>query len=114
MNVIDQSEYQVHYDPATRTISWRGSFRLRGPEYEPISDLLHEAAEAGHGTLTLDVRSLHFLNSAGINTLYKFVFDLREVPGSHLLVKASENIPWQQKSLNNLQRILPDAQLELA
>jgi hypothetical protein len=114
MKEIHQEDYQVHYDPASATVVCAGNFRLRGPEYDEIMEVLNQAADAGHTTLMLDVRGLEFLNSSGINTLSKFVLRLRQQKGSQLVVKGSEQHPWQKKSLSNLQRLLPTMQLELS
>lgn len=113
MNEIHQDDYQVKYDPAAATVVCVGNFRLRGPEYDEIMTMLNEAADAGHNTLMLDVTGLEFLNSSGINTLSKFVLRMRQQKRSQLLVKGSERHSWQKKSLSNLQRLLPDMQLEL-
>jgi hypothetical protein len=114
MKEITQDEYQVKYDPATATVVCAGSFRLRGEEYEPIMEMLNEAIDARPTLLMLDVRGLQFLNSSGINTLSKFVMRMRQQKGSQLLIKGSEQYPWQKKSLSNLQRLLPSLQLEIA
>jgi hypothetical protein len=112
MTEIKHDEYQVVYDPGTATVLCAGSYRLSGPEYTAILDVLNEAADAGHSVLTLDVTELQFLNSSGINTLSKFVIRMRKQPDSQLVVKGSEQYPWQKKSLANLQRLLPGLQLE--
>ena len=78
MDII-HDDYQVHYDAATATVICQGSFRLRGTEeYAPILQVLTAAADAQPATLTLDLRPLRFLNSAGINTLAKFVLHARQ------------------------------------
>jgi hypothetical protein len=109
---INHADYQVNYSPDTATIVCSGSFRLNGPEYGPILEVLGAAADAGHAVLTLDVSGLQFLNSSGINTLSKFVMQMRKQPASQLVVKGSEQYPWQKKSLVNLQRLLPNLRLE--
>src|SRR5262245_12725431 len=113
MKEIIQDEYRVTYDPATATVVCIGSFRLRGEEYAPILEILLEAANAAHDTLTVDMSALAFLNSSGINTLSNFVLRMRRQKSSHLVVEGSERYPWQKKSLSNLQRLLPDLQLKL-
>jgi len=112
MTEIKHDDYQVVYDPATATVLCAGSYRLSGAEYAAISNVLNEAADAGHPVLTLDVSELQFLNSSGINTLSKFVIRMRKQPDSQLIVKGSAEYPWQKKSLVNLQRLLPGLQLE--
>lgn len=112
MTEIKHADYQVIYDPATAIVVCAGSYRLSGPEYDAILEVMNAAADAGHPVLTLDVSDLQFLNSSGINTLSKFVIRMRKQPASQLIVKGSEQYPWQKKSLINLQRLLPGLQLE--
>jgi hypothetical protein len=114
MQAIHKDEYQLNYDPASATAVWSGSFRLHGPEYTPILALMREAAANGQGTFTLDLRELKFLNSAGINTLYKFVSHMDEQKRSQVVIKGSTHYPWQKKALNNLLLLMPGVQLELA
>jgi len=109
---IQNEDYQVVYNPEAATVKCAGSYRLSGPEYAAILDVMNAAAEANHPVLTLDVSELQFLNSSGINTLSKFVIRMRKQPTSQLVVKGSEEFPWQKKSLTNLQRLLPSLQLE--
>lgn len=110
---ISHEDYQVRYDEATATILCSGSFRLHGEEYKPVLDLLTLAADAKPAMLTLDLRGLQFLNSSGINTLSKFVLHVRKHNTSGVLVRGSTRFPWQEKSLKNLQRLLPALKLEI-
>lgn len=114
MEVIG-TNYHVSYSPATSLISFQGILRLRGlNEYDPIVQLLDEVVEAEPTKITLDLRGLRFLNSSGINILFKFVIKIREQGQSKLVVIGSEQVPWQGKSLQNLQRLLADVQLTWA
>jgi hypothetical protein len=110
---IIQDDYQVLYNSETTTITCIGTFRLRGPEYAPIVQLMTEVADAKPEQITLDLRNLQFLNSSGINTLSKFVIQVRRHGVSHLLVRGSNDHPWQRKSLKNFQRLKSDLELEL-
>src|SRR5215470_9471963 len=111
---IVHDDYQVHYDAATAMVICQGSFRLRGTEeYAPILHVLTTAAAANPATLTLDLRTLQFLNSSGINTLAKFVLHVRQFPGMQVVLKGSRHFPWQEKSLKNFQRLLPGLHLEI-
>lgn len=110
---IKNEDYQVTYDPETGTVTCSGSFRLRGSEYAQIADMLNEAADARPPIITLDLRELQFLNSSGINTLSKFVIRVRQHKTSQVIVKGTNQFPWQKKSLRNLERLLPGLQLEL-
>ena len=111
---IRHETYSVTYNPETATITCSGAFRLRGnDEYAEILQLLNEAANAKPDTLTLDVRELQFLNSSGINTLSQFVIRVRNHRASQMVILGSGQFPWQQKSLKNFQRLLPELQLEI-
>lgn len=110
---ISHEDYQVQYDDATATIRCSGAFRLHGEEYKPVLDLFTFAADTKSPMLTLDVRELQFLNSSGINTLSKFVLQVRKHNASGVLVRGSTRFPWQEKSLKNLQRLLPALKLEI-
>ena len=106
-------EYQLIYDQATTTITIQGTLRLRGiTEYNHISQLLNDIAVQKPDTITLDLRELRFINSSGINILFKFVVRIRDLKSSNLVVRGSTRVPWQQKSLNNLPRLMADVQLE--
>ena len=110
---INGEGYEVHYEESLALITFKGKFRLRGHEYAPINQLLEQASAASTPLITLDVRELHFLNSSGINTLSKFVITVRKLERSNILVKGSADMPWQKKSLRNLQKLKPDLVLEL-
>lgn len=82
-------------------------------EYTPILDLLTAAAEQQEERLSLDLRELEFLNSSGINTLTKFVIFVRKKQTLHLIVLGYESVPWQVRLLKNLQRLLPQLEMQL-
>lgn len=110
---IKTDDYSICYDEATATVSCTGSLRLSGmEEYAPILDLLNNAAEQQTEQLSLDLRNLEFLNSSGINVLSKFVISVRQRKTPQINVTGSTKIPWQGKSLKNLQRLLPTLALD--
>lgn len=107
-------DYQVCYDEETHTIQLSGSLRLSGLEdSNPVIKLLNDILEEEPSNLIFDLRDLEFLNSSGINMLSKFVIKVRQKQNISLKILASTDIPWQGKSLKNLQRLLPSLQLEL-
>jgi len=110
---IKTENYRVWYDSTTTTVSCRGSLRLSGmSEYEPIVKLLNSVVEDGPTEIALNLRELEFLNSSGINVLSKFVIRVRQHKTIDMIVRGSKKIPWQGKSLKNLQRLMPSLQLE--
>jgi hypothetical protein len=68
---ITGNEYRVHLDENSAYVVFEGSLRLAGSRaYKPIAQLLQETGQQSTSTITLDMRKLHFLNSAGSNMLY--------------------------------------------
>lgn len=111
---IKGEDYSVKYDPESTTINFEGELSLGGPsEYEPIATFLNEVADASPAVITINLRSLGFLNSSGISMLSKFVLRLRNKTGTRLVILGSNDQPWQGKSLQNLVRLLPGLKLEV-
>lgn len=106
--------YQISYNNQAETVIFSGSLRLNGlNEYTPVIDLLNSAANSQPTALTLDLRQLEFLNSSGINVLSKFVITVRQRGNLPLIVQGNKKIPWQGKSLPNLQRLMPALKLTI-
>jgi hypothetical protein len=110
---IKTEDYNIWYDAAAKAVICQGSLRLGGMEdYTPIEQLLEDVVAQQPQNLTLNLKGLKFLNSSGINLLSKFVIKARQRKNMQLVVRGSTNIPWQGKSLKNLQRLLPSLELE--
>jgi hypothetical protein len=99
--------YRVWYDDPSRTIHLEGVLRLSTSEYRPIDELIERLLAAAQGALHLRMTELNFLNSSGINMLYKFAIAARKKGDIELFVHGSSSIPWQGKSLPNLKKFLP-------
>lgn len=111
---VQTEDYQVCYNRETHTIQLSGSLRLSGlEETNPVIKLLNDVLNEEPNHLIFDLRDLEFLNSSGINMLSKFVIKVRQKQNISLKFLASSEIPWQGKSLKNLQRLLPSLQLEI-
>ncbi|MFP4103398.1 slr1659 superfamily regulator [Coleofasciculus sp.] len=111
---VQGENYQVIGDIETATVYFEGSLRLGGmKEYEPIIKILDEMIQQDHSLITLNLRELEFLNSSGISMLSKFVLNVRKKKTIQIEIKGSDKIPWQGKSLKNLQRLMPGLKLEL-
>lgn len=111
---ISGEGYRICYDEEGGTVRFSGTLRLGGPdEYAPVESLLGKAIAGGAGELTLDLCELEFLNSSGINVLYKFAVNARKVDGLRLTAIGSSRVAWQGKSLANLTRLNPKLTLNL-
>ena len=104
---IKTEDYRVWIDCNTSTVYVQGFLRLSGiQEYQPIMDLLLQAAEA-LSDLTVNLQKLEFLNSSGISMLSMFVVKVRQEGTIRLTLQGSDKVLWQTKSLKNLQRLMP-------
>jgi len=114
---LKDNKYQVTYDPDIAKVVFEGSLFLNGaPAYEPILQLLKQAAENQEpNPLMVSICGLKFMNSSGINMLTKFVMYVSDVKKLKLTLtfQAQKQIAWQEKLCINLQRLLPSLQIEL-
>lgn len=111
---VKTENYSVWYELDKTIINFQGSLRLSGmEEYKPIVELLGEVIEQAPLLITLNLKELDFLNSSGISMLSRFVINIRKMQATQILIKGSQAIPWQGKSLKNLQRLMPNLKLEL-
>ncbi|MGK7895047.1 MAG: STAS domain-containing protein [Xenococcus sp. (in: cyanobacteria)] len=111
---IKDKDYTVQYNLELSTVDFIGLLSLGGPkEYAPIANILNKIAGDEPDQMTLNLRQLEFLNSSGISMLSKFVLKLRKKKGIQLVILGSNEMPWQGKSLKNLQKFLPSLKLEI-
>lgn len=111
---VKTDDYQVWYEPATATMSFKGLLRENGiANYKPIEDLLDEVIAQEPAKITMNVQELEFLNSSGMTILSRFVIGVRKKKTMELVVHGSNHIPWQKKSLGNWQRLMPNLILAL-
>ena len=111
---IKDKDYTVEYDSDSHTVNFTGLLTLGGAkEYSPIADLLNKITTHQPEEMTLNLRKLEFINSSGISMLSKFVLGLRKHRKIQLVVLGSNEMPWQAKSLKNLQKFLPSLKLEI-
>lgn len=111
---IKSEDYSIQYDPKSVTFKFQGELSLGGPaEYGAIAKLLDDVVNESPSRIILNLKELDFLNSSGISLLSKFVIGVRKKKTIQVLVIGSNDIPWQEKSLANLEKLLPSLKLEL-
>ncbi len=104
---ISGSTYRVWKESGTERINFEGSLRLSGSAaYSPIAQLLRETMDRRPSEIIIDLSRLQYLNSAGLNMMYKFVLTLRGQSASRLVVYGTESILWQKKMLEQLHVLL--------
>ena len=114
MKNINGESFEVRLGDDNQTVFFKGALRLSGMEdYGPILEMLKGTITNPPASVVLDVRELDFLNSSGITMFSRFVIEAREQTGVGLQFIASESIPWQSRSLKNLQRLMPSLQISL-
>ena len=103
---IKTDKYSVEYYKKDRKITFKGILRLQNKdEYREIFELLTQSANETTGLpLKLDMGELKFLNSSRISALSMFIIKMIKLD-KYILIKGSESIPWQIKSLKNFQKL---------
>lgn len=131
-------DYRISYDPNTTTITCEGKLWLYGAEgflsissfeksrflgqpvqrppgkhdgYDSILALLEEIIEQHPATIILNLQKLETLNSSGINAFSKFVLKVRDDKQIRLIIQGNRQFLWQNKVLNNYQKLLPTLQI---
>ncbi len=111
---INGPKHRLWFDAKRSTLHIEGSLRLSSDQYKPIAEFLTQVIEAcAGGSVTLNLCDLEFLNSSGINHLYKFAIALRKRGDTALEVRGSNSVSWQSKSLSNITRFFPAATLTI-
>lgn len=111
---LSGENYSVTYNADAATVKFSGQLMLRGyGEYAPIMELLNAIAATKPAVITIDLKDVLFLNSSGINMFSRFLLSLRSQQETHLLIIGSKEIPWQNKSLKNMPKLLPSLQLRI-
>ena len=110
---IKTADYTIWAKAAV--IHYEGTLRLSGTDaYQDILSLMQSVLAENPPMITLDLTQLEFLNSSGINLLAKFTIELRKQPDVAVKVLGSTRIPWQSKSLPNLQKLHKGLELVIA
>lgn len=108
---IETETYTIEDIADRGVVALKGTLRLQGREqYQPIFNLLMEAAARSAGKLTLDMKELIFLNSSGISAISLFVIEMRKKEKPVAIV-GSSSISWQSKSLMNFQRLYEQVEI---
>lgn len=111
-HIVSNGDHTIEFDLPSKTVKLSGTLRLNGmEEYAPLLDLMQRATEESGNELTIDLRDLRLLNSSGITTLSKYIIACRD-NSTRVILCASPDIPWQVKSLKNLQRLMPSIELQ--
>lgn len=109
---ITTEDYSVKYDADTATVHWQGIMRLDSKEYKSIAQFLEKIAALELPQITLDLRELEALNSSGITTLGRFLFNVGRKKTTKLLIQGDQDVAWQENSVKHFQKLVPKLQFE--
>ncbi len=112
-NEVGGGAYRVWVEEDPVTIHFSGSMRLPMKDYKPVTDLLNATFKRSPKALVMDFQELTFLNSSGINMVFRFVITLRRRGDVDLEVRGKKTIQWQTKSLTSVRKFLPNARIVL-
>ena len=115
MEEIKDEKYSVTYDSATATVALQGILRVQGYlSYRPIEKLLNGVIAQGSPKITLDVHRLAFINSSGVDVIYRFAYKGHSQAHSQLIVRRlAQGAPWQERLERTIEVMAPDLQIEL-
>ena len=113
INILHK-DYKIKFENSEQIVFCSGSLMLNGSqEYEPIFTLLKDVAILNEELLSLNLVKLEFLNSSGINVFTKFVIHIRNLKNKPLRVIGQKDMAWQVRLLKNLQRLMPNLDVQL-
>lgn len=112
MKKLIAGESSITFHEAESLLTFDGSMRLANmKEYDVVAEFLRESSESSPTELTMDLRSLRFLNSSGITTLSLFILSCKKNGNPQITVLKNDSISWQQKSVTNFKKLWDDVEI---
>jgi len=103
---FETSEFSIHYENSINTIQFKGTLRMNDmSEYMKIKKYLMDIYSLDTIKLIIDFSGLDFMNSAGISTFLKFIFEAKDENKKPITIIGNKNFLWQVKSFENLKKI---------
>lgn len=103
---IENDNFKIFFNKDEDVVYFSGSLRMNDlKEFTKIKQYLLDVYELDTPQLTLNFHDLTFMNSAGISTLCKFIFEVKELDRKSIKVLGNSEIIWQKKTFRNLQTI---------
>jgi hypothetical protein len=115
MEAIKNEAYSVTYDPASATVVFQGVLRVHSyTSYLPLERLLNDVVALKPPVITLDIHELTFINSSGIDVIYRFAYKASSQAHSDLIVRRlASGAPWQERLVRTIEVMAPNLQVEL-
>lgn len=103
---MEHENFKIFFDKDENVVYFSGSLRMNDlNEFAKIKQYLLDVYELDTPELILNFHELTFMNSAGISTLCKFIFDAKEIDKKPIKVVGNSEIIWQKKTFHNLKTI---------
>ena len=100
---MDQAYSISHPSSSESVVS--GTLRLSSPnEYESVFQSIKDDLDACKDEYVIDISQLIYLNSSGLTSLARLFIQARNQE-IKLIIKASKDIPWQDKTIPSLQKL---------
>lgn len=102
---VSGNGYRVTYEDDVLTIS--GKLSLMLDEYDEIDRLFIQVVNSCSGDLSVDLRNLEYLNSAGIHTLcVKLILEAADVEGFSMELLCSNDFTWQKETIPTFEDLM--------
>lgn len=112
MNTLKAGDATIIYNESDSIMEFKGSMRLANmKEYDVVSEFMKEAIATSDKHLTMDLKSLQFLNSSGITTLSLFILNCKKAKNPQITVLGNDAVSWQQKSISNFKKLWNDVEI---
>ncbi len=112
---IKAGESTLVFDNENGIVILEGSMRLANlMEYDVVKNFIKQAYDETNIFFTLDFRNLIFLNSSGITTFSMFILSVKKLNKARIKILGSKEISWQEKSLNNFNKLWNDVEITIS
>lgn len=111
MDKMEKDGVKLEYKDAILYISGIITSQKPGEFLDPyFTDFNEKAAKSGLKEITVDIRELSYLNSAGIRSLVDWILAMEELPADKkykINILCSSQHQWQKTSINSLTFLSP-------
>lgn len=109
--IIKTEEYKINCSDPNK-VEIIGSMRLPSPlSYENLFEPIKEKIEESTNTYEINLVKLDYLNSSGLTALARILILARSLK-KPIKVLANKSIPWQKKSLNSLEKLWDQIEID--
>lgn len=110
MNIINEESFQIKYIDNVIAISGKLSIMLE--DYENIEQYFKRIIESGPKQITLDIRNLEYLNSAGIKIIcVNLILEAADIENMKFKILCSNQYTWQKETIPNFKDLMDNMEI---